>query len=161
MTCLQEVNIGNQDAFAFPWVGTGRRHPTRTVEQLGTGEQCYEGQLSYYVWYEMFPNGMVQEGTQACINNNVDCPRPGDQISASVTATPGPAGAFNNYTLALEGLLDVWQQLLSGRSLVPPTCASTRARNGSSSGRRSLLPFGFQILPLVDYDQNAFERAGL
>ena len=72
---------------------------TRHVEQLGTGEQCYEDLLYYYVWYEMFPAATVEEGTQACINNNVDCPRPGDQISASVTTTPG-AGGVNNYTLA-------------------------------------------------------------
>ena len=76
-----------------------RRHkPDRRA--VGTGEQCYEDQLYYYVWYEMFPAGTVQEGTQACINNNVDCPRPGDQISASVNVTPG-TGGNNNYTLAL------------------------------------------------------------
>ena len=77
----------NQDAFAAQWVGLDGA-TNGTVEQLGTGEQCYEDVLYYYVWYEMFPAGTVQEGTQACINNNVDCPRPGDQISASVNAPP-------------------------------------------------------------------------
>ena len=61
----------NQDAFAAQWVGIDGA-TNGTVEQLGTGEQCYEDQLYYYVWYEMFPNGTVQEGTQACINNNID-----------------------------------------------------------------------------------------
>jgi len=79
------------------WVGIDG-YNNGTVEQLGTATQCFEGVTYYYVWYEMFPAGTVEEGTVACINNNVDCPQPGDRISASVTVTPG-----GNYTLSLSG----------------------------------------------------------
>ena len=89
----------NSDAFLANWVGIDGFNDA-TVEQLGTGAQCYEGVTYYYVWYEMYPAGTVEEGTTACINDNVNCPEPGDQISASVTVTPGSSGE-NGYTLSL------------------------------------------------------------
>ena len=89
----------NQDAFLANWVGIDG-YTTQTVEQLGTAAQCFEGVKYYYVWYEMYPSAMVQEGTTACINDNVDCPQPGDQISASVTVTPAGSGE-NSYKLTL------------------------------------------------------------
>jgi Peptidase A4 family len=152
VTCLQG-SYRNQDAFAAQWVGLDGA-TNQTVEQLGTGEQCYEGQLYYYVWYEMFPNGSVQEGTQACINNNVDCPRPGDQISASVTATPGSAGV-NNYTLALRDYTTSGNNFSVTQPCATEVCLDQSAEWIIERPAFSL-PFGFQILPLVDYDQNAF-----
>lgn len=89
----------NQDAFLANWVGLDGV-TTQTVEQLGTGAQCFEGVTYYYVWYEMYPSSTVEEGTAACINQNVDCPQPGDRISASVTVTSAGSGE-NNYTLTL------------------------------------------------------------
>ena len=89
----------NQDAFVANWVGIDG-YTTQTVEQLGTAAQCFEGVKYYYVWYEMYPSGTVEEGTAACINDNVDCPRPGDRISASVTVTPAGSGE-NSYRLTL------------------------------------------------------------
>src|SRR5262249_4327376 len=79
-----------QDAFISNWVGIDGA-TDNTVEQLGSAAQCFEGVTYYYVWYEMFPAGTVEEGTLACINNNVDCPQPGDYISASVTVKPAGA----------------------------------------------------------------------
>jgi Peptidase A4 family len=89
----------NQDAFLSSWVGVDG-FTDQTVEQLGTAAQCFEGVLYYYVWYEMYPAGTVEEGTTACINDNVDCPQPGDQISASVSVTSAGSGE-NNYNLTL------------------------------------------------------------
>ena len=66
----------NQDAFLANWVGIDG-FSDGTVEQLGTAAQCYEGVTYYYVWYEMFPAGTVEEGTTACINDNVNCPAAG------------------------------------------------------------------------------------
>lgn len=51
----------NQDAFAAQWVGIDGV-TNGTVEQLGTGEQCFEDQIFYYVLYDMFPNASVLEG---------------------------------------------------------------------------------------------------
>ncbi|MBV8050138.1 MAG: hypothetical protein JOZ80_03045, partial [Acidobacteriaceae bacterium] len=60
-------------AYTVNWVGIDGA-TNGTVEQLGSGTQCFEGVEYYYVWYEMFPAGTVIEGTQACINKNVNCP---------------------------------------------------------------------------------------
>jgi Peptidase A4 family len=99
----------------------------------------------------MFPGGTVQEGTQACINNNVDCPRPGDRISASVSVAPGTAGN-NNYTLSLTD----YTQPQNNFSVTQP-CATDVCLDQSAEWiieRPAFAPGGsFQILPLVDYFQ--------
>jgi hypothetical protein len=144
-----------QDAFASQWVGLDGA-TNGTVEQLGSGEQCYEGVLYYYVWYEMFPGGTVQEGTQACINDNVNCPRPGDRISASVTAAPGGAGV-NNYTLTLRD-----RDTRGNNFSVTQPCATDTCLDQSAEWIIERPAFalgdGFQILPLVYYGQNGFSN---
>jgi len=143
----------NSDAFLANWVGIDGFSDS-TVEQLGTAAQCYEGVTYYYVWYEMFPNATVQEGTQACINDNVDCPRPGDQISASVTTTPG-AGGVNNYTLALTDY-----STFGNNFSVQATCATSTCLDQSAEWIMERpafeLPFGAQILPMVDFSQDGY-----
>ena len=145
----------NQDAFAAQWVGIDGA-VNQTVEQLGTAEQCYEDVLYYYVWYEMFPAGTVQEGTQACINNNVDCPRPGDQISASVNVTPG-TGGNNNYTLALSDYTTPGNNFSVSQPCAANVCLDQSAEWVMERPAFDL-PFGFQILPLVDYFNDAFSN---
>ena len=144
----------NQDAFIAQWVGIDG-FTSGTVEQLGSGTQCFEGVTYYYVWYEMFPNGTVIEGTQACINNNVDCPEPGDHISASVTVTAG-----GNYTLSLTDSTRPQESFSVNAVCDPATCVD-------SSGEWIIerpafaLPFGFQILPLVDFFKTGFFNGAL
>jgi hypothetical protein len=147
----------NQDAFIAQWVGIDGVI-NGTVEQLGTGAQCYEGVTYYYVWYEMFPGGMVEEGTQACINNNVDCPQPGDQITASVTVTP--AGGTKIYTLALTDSTNPAESFSVTQSCNPFTCLDSSAE--WIVERPALaLPFGFQILPLVNFARTGFSNGAL
>ena len=110
---------GYQDAFIANWVGIDGA-TNGTVEQLGTGAQCFEGVTYYYVWYEMYPAGTVEEGTVACINNNVDCPQPGDFIRASVTVTP--AGATNNYKLSLTDFTRPQESFTATATCAPSTC---------------------------------------
>jgi hypothetical protein len=139
----------NQDAFIAQWVGIdGFTSPT--VEQLGTGTQCFEGVTYYYVWYEMFPAGMVEEGTVACINNNVDCPQPGDFISASVTVTAG-----GNYTLSLTDFTHPEESFSVNAACAPSVCLDSSAE-WIVERPAFELPFGFQILPLVDFFQTGF-----
>jgi hypothetical protein len=141
-----------QDAFLAQWVGIDGA-TNGTVEQLGSGTQCFEGVTYYYVWYEMFPAGTVVEGTTACINDNVDCPQPGDYITASVTVTPG-AGT-NNYALTLNDVTRP-QESFS----VTATCGATTCLDASAEWiveRPAFdLPFGFQILPLSDFSVTGF-----
>ena len=146
----------NQDAFLAQWVGLDG-FSSDTVEQLGTATQCYEGVEYYYDWYEMFPNGTVEEGTTQCINNNVDCPQPGDQIQASVTTTPG-TGGNDNYVLALTDSTRPNESFS-----VSATCPSDECLNSSAEWTVERpafeLPFGFQILPQADYGQTSFSNA--
>ncbi|MFZ0215897.1 MAG: G1 family glutamic endopeptidase [Candidatus Dormiibacterota bacterium] len=54
-----------------------------SVEQTGTDADCLNGTPSYYGWFELYPRGTVE------LNGTV---RPGDSMSATVTAYGG--GAF-------------------------------------------------------------------
>jgi hypothetical protein len=111
------------------------------------------------VWYEMYPAGTVEEGTTACINNNVNCPEPGDRVSASVTVTPG-TGGNNNYVLKLTDHTRP-QESFS----VSQTCAATTCVDSSAEWiieRPAVLPpFGVQILPMADFTATGFTRGNL
>jgi Peptidase A4 family len=143
----------NSDAFLANWVGIDG-FTNGTVEQLGTGVQCYEGVTYYYVWYEMFPAGTVEEGTTACINDNVNCPEPGDQISASVSVTPGTSGN-NNYTLKLTDRTRPQESFSTTATCATATCLDSSGEWVIERPAFSL-PFGFQILPLADFDRTYF-----
>jgi hypothetical protein len=56
------------------WAGLDG-YSDQTVEQAGTMAYCFEGQVTYYTWYELYPAGTVVVGSTV---------RPGDLISASV-----------------------------------------------------------------------------
>lgn len=140
------------DAFIAQWVGIDGA-TDGTVEQLGTATQCFEGVTYYYVWYEMFPGGTVEEGTQACINNNVDCPEPGDKISASVTVKP--AGGNNDYTLSLTDFTHPAESFSVTATCAPSTCLDSSAE-WIVERPAFALPFGFQILPLVNFFGTGF-----
>jgi hypothetical protein len=149
-------------AYIANWVGIDGFSDS-TVEQLGTGAQCYEGVLYYYDWYEMFPGGTVEEGTTACINDNINCPEPGDQISASVVVTPGSSGN-NNYKLSLTDYTRP-QESFS----VSATCATTGSNGCSDSSaewvieRPAYEPLAglFQFVPLVAFGRTGFESGSL
>jgi hypothetical protein len=136
------------DLFYSQWVGIDG-YTDGTVEQLGSSVECFEGVPYYYVWYEMFPAGTVEEGTVACINNNVDCPQPGDHVSASVTATGG------NYTLTLTDHTRPQESFSVTASCAPTTCTDTSAEWIVERPAFDL-SFGFQILPLAAFWQADF-----
>jgi hypothetical protein len=138
-----------QDAFLANWVGIDG-FANGTVEQLGTGAQCFEGVTYYYVWYEMYPEGEVQEGPLACINNNVNCPEPGDRVTASVTVTAG-----GNYRLSLIDFNRPQESFSVTASCAPSTCADASAE-WIVERPATELPFGPQILPLVDFFRTSF-----
>jgi hypothetical protein len=148
----------NSDAFLANWVGIDGFNDA-TVEQLGTGAQCYEGVTYYYVWYEMYPAGTVEEGTTACINDNVNCPQPGDRISASVNVTPAGSGE-NNYTLTLIDHSRPWESFSVSQQCATDTCVDSSAE-WIVERPAVAPPFGVQILPLSDFTRTFFSRAGL
>jgi hypothetical protein len=148
----------NQDAFLANWVGIDG-FSDQTVEQLGTAAQCYEGVKYYYVWYEMYPSGTVEEGTTACINNNTDCPQPGDRISASVTVTPAGSGE-NGYKLTLTDHTNPDESFS-----VTQQCAATTCLDASAEWiveRPAALPpppAPIQILPMAYFGKTFFSSA--
>ncbi len=143
-----------QDAIIAQWIGIDG-FSDQTVEQLGTAAWCFEGVTYYYDWYEMFPAGTIEEGTQACINNNVDCPQPGDHISASVTAT-----AAGNYTLSLTDRTNPAESFSVTASCAPSTCLDSSAEWIVERAAFEL-PFGPQFLTLVDFFQTGFSHGEL
>jgi hypothetical protein len=148
----------NQDAFLANWVGIDG-YTDQTVEQLGTATQCFEGVKYYYVWYEMYPAGTVEEGTTACINNNTDCPQPGDQISASVTVTPGSSGE-NNYELTLIDHTNRDESFSVTQQCAAATCLDASAE--WIVERPAALPpppAPVQILPLAYFGRTFFSSA--
>jgi len=147
-------NYRYQDAIIANWVGIDG-FTSGTVEQLGSATQCFEGVTYYYVWYEMFPNGTVVEGTPACINNNVDCPKPGDLISASVTVAAG-----GNYTLSLTDFNRPQESFSVKAACDPSVCVDS---SGEWIVERAAypLPFGFQFISLVDFFQTGFFNGAL
>jgi hypothetical protein len=146
----------NQDAFLADWVGLDG-FTNGTVEQLGTATQCYEGVEYYYVWYEMFPAGTVEEGTTACINDNVDCPQPGDRVTASVSVTPA-GGGNNNYVLTLTDHTRPQESFSTTQSCAAATCTDSSAE-WIVERPAFALPFGFQILPLGLFGKSLFTSA--
>jgi hypothetical protein len=148
----------NQDVFNANWVGIDGFND-QTVEQLGSATQCFEGVEYYYVWYEMYPAGTVEEGTTACINDNVNCPQPGDRISASVNVTPAGSGE-NNYTLTLIDHSRPWESFSVSQQCATDTCVDSSAE-WIVERPAVAPPFGVQILPLSDFTRTFFSRAGL
>jgi Peptidase A4 family len=146
----------NSGAYLAQWVGIDG-FSDQTVEQLGTGAQCYEGVLYYYVWYEMFPAGTVEEGTPACISDNVDCPQPGDQISASVAVTPGTTGE-NNYTLSLTDHTRPQESFSATASCAVTTCVDSSAEWIMERPAYEPISGLFQFVPLVDYGRAGFSQ---
>jgi Peptidase A4 family/Carboxylesterase family len=149
----------NQDAFLANWTGIDG-FSNGTVEQLGTAAQCYEGVKYYYVWYEMYPANTVEEGTVACINNNVDCPQPGDQISASVTVTPAGSGE-NNYKLTLIDRTRPDESFSVTAQCAAATCADASAEWIVERPASLVSPLPVQILPLADFTRTFFSRGNV
>jgi hypothetical protein len=150
----------NQDAFLANWVGIDG-FTDQTVEQLGTATQCFEGVKYYYVWYEMYPAGTVEEGTAACINDNVDCPEPGDHISASVSVTSAGSGE-NNYKLTLTDHTRPDESFSTTQQCAAATCTDTSAEwIVERPAAQPPPPAPVQVLPLADFWKTNFSSGDL
>ncbi len=148
----------NSGAYNVNWVGIDGFSDS-TVEQLGSGAQCFEGVLYYYVWYEMYPGATAEEGTLACIENNVNCPQPGDQVTASVTVTPGTSGN-NNYTLTLIDHTRPQESFTDVQTCPVTTCVDSSAE--WIIERPAYAPAGLvQFVPLADFGQSSFTSGSL
>jgi len=143
----------NSDAFLANWIGVDG-FTNGTVEQLGSGAQCYEGVTYYYVWYEMYPANTVEEGTTACINDNVNCPQPGDRLTASIKVTPAGSGE-NNYTVSLVDLTHQDESFSTTQQCATDVCADANAEWIVERPATEIDNI-IQILPAADFDRTYF-----
>jgi hypothetical protein len=88
------------------WVGLDGFN-NGTVEQDGTMAQCFEGTVSYYTWWEMYPSNSIQ-----VVGTSV---QPGDSVVSTVTFASGqytlkvtdsttPANSFTKTATCGSGL---------------------------------------------------------
>jgi len=80
-----KVTCTKEDELTAAWVGLDG-FSNATVEQDGTLGWCFEGQATYFTWWEMYPADLIYVGNSL---------RPGDMITARVSRT-GPS-----YTLSV------------------------------------------------------------
>jgi hypothetical protein len=89
---VPEVAVSQNDTFSAIWVGIGGTFGI-TLIQTGTEQDCVNGVVSYYAWYELLPDISVTIPTV-----NVS---PGDTISASITLSDS---TVNLWTISLSDL---------------------------------------------------------
>jgi hypothetical protein len=123
-------------AYSSFWVGLDG-YNSSSVEQTGTDSDCSGSSPVYYAWYEMYPAYPVN------FSNTV---RPGDSISASVTA-----GSSSSFTLVITDHTQGWshtvKKTLSGAQR---SSAEVIAEAPSSSSG---------VLPLADFHTVNFSSA--
>jgi Peptidase A4 family len=93
------------------WVGLDG-YTTQTVEQDGVLAYCFEGQPSYYTWWEMYPGALTVVGSTV---------QPGDQISASVNRTG------SDYTLSVTDSTNPANSFTTSQQCAPSTCLNESA----------------------------------
>jgi len=123
-------------AYSSFWVGLDG-DTSNTVEQTGTDADCSGSTAQYYAWYEMYPKFPVNlKGTV----------RPGDHLSASVTANGN-----GSFTLTISDSTQGWTNTSTQR-LKRATLASAEviAEAPSSSGG---------VLPLANFGTVSFSGA--
>ena len=100
---------GTGTAYSSAWVGIDG-YNSSSVEQIGTDFDLSRGHPSYYAWYEMYPNAMVETSLTV---------RAGDSISASVVYT-----ASNEFALTLTDNTTETSysttQTMTGRNVLRP-----------------------------------------
>lgn len=73
---VPQIDVSSTDTFSAIWVGIGGTF-TNSLIQVGTEQDCTNGQVSYYAWYELLPLN-----SRTLMDMIVS---PGDRIAASVT----------------------------------------------------------------------------
>lgn len=73
---VPEVKVSENDTFSAVWIGIGG-YEEETLIQTGTEQQCLNGHVSYFAWYELLPDYLVRITDMRI--------RPGDTITASLS----------------------------------------------------------------------------
>jgi len=86
------VSFSLQNTYSAAWIGIGGQLDS-TLIQIGTEQDCVNGEPTYSVWYELLPRNSV---TITTVNAS-----PGDEITASITLV-NPAA--NEWSLEISDL---------------------------------------------------------
>ena len=73
---VPEVKVTENGTFSAVWIGIGG-YGEETLIQTGTEQQCLNGQITYFAWYELLPDYLVRITDMRI--------RPGDTITASLS----------------------------------------------------------------------------
>ena len=126
------VSAAPSDAYASFWVGLDG-DGSNSVEQIGTDSDYVGGQAVYYAWYEMYPKMPVNLSLAV---------RPGDAISASVTA-----GVKRSFTLTIT-------DTTTGTSFsTMQKCAKAKLYSAEVIAEA---PWSGGVLPLADFGSVSF-----
>ncbi len=83
---VPQVEPSENNTFLGVWVGIGG-YGEDTLIQTGTEQECIDGRVSYYAWYELLPAHLVRiPGLHV---------RPGDLITASVSLVSHDANTWS------------------------------------------------------------------
>lgn len=94
------VTCNSTESIAVFWVGIDG-YDSGTVEQDGTLAYCYEGSLTQYTWWEMYPNNDVQivgSSVQAGDKIRSVVTRSGSSYTLTVKDITHPANSFTEKT---------------------------------------------------------------
>jgi hypothetical protein len=130
-------HCGTRTTYSSFWVGLDG-FGSSTVEQTGSEVDCSGGHPVYYAWYEMYPAGSVR------LAHTV---RPGDQITASVTASG------TTFTLTLTDHTQGWTAT-ENKSL-----ASAKKASAEVIAEAPCCTATGGILPLADFGTVSFSAA--
>jgi hypothetical protein len=89
---VPQITVSQNDTFSAIWVGIGGTFGD-TLIQTGTEQDCINGVVSYYAWYELLPEDSITIATM-----DVSA---GDKISASITLSDPTVGLW---TIAISDL---------------------------------------------------------
>ncbi len=132
---------GNNNAYAAEWVGIDG-YSSPTVEQVGTLQETFRsGAPTYYAWYEMYPNSLV-EITSLTIS-------PGNTISASVTYNGNGSFALKMTDNTTGKSFSTTQSLPSGST----------AQRSSAEWIVEAPSSWFGVLPLANFGTVNFSEA--
>ncbi len=125
----------NGTTYSSFWVGLDG-YNSNSVEQTGTESDCNGSSPAYYAWYEMYPAYPVN------FSNTV---RPGDSISASVTASG------SSFTLVVTDHTRGWSRTVKKTSSSAAKSSAEVIAEAPSSGSG--------VLPLADFHTVNFSNA--
>jgi len=131
-----KVRCSREDQLTSEWVGIDG-YDNATVEQDGTLSWCFEGEPTYFTWYEMYPAATIEVGNSL---------RPHDKIAASVTRTG------TSYTLAVTDFTHPVNSFSVAKSC-------TTCQNISVEWIAERPAFSIGIAPLANYGTWALSSA--